>query len=117
MVFEPRPDPKGRPAWRVVFEDADVRVFLALGFSMLFALTVLLGFGIPFWWSGGRDPKETWATTKEILSVLLPAETGLLGSILGFYFGSKSSEMGRSAAASYAAPRTDTVRPESSPSP
>ena len=29
---------------------------------------------------------------KDMRGVLLPAETGLLGSILGFYFGTKGSE-------------------------
>jgi hypothetical protein len=29
--------------------------------------------------------------TKELLDKLLPALTGLIGSALGFYFGSKSS--------------------------
>ncbi len=34
---------------------------------------------------------EHWTQTKEMLQILLPALTGLLGSALGFYFGTKSS--------------------------
>lgn len=34
--------------------------------------------------------KEHWEQTKEMLQILLPALTGLLGSALGFYFGAKS---------------------------
>jgi hypothetical protein len=75
--------------FRIVPEDSDVRLLLAIGFSTLFALTVLVALVLPF--LPGRDSGTTWATLKEVLSVLLPAETGLLGSILGFYFGSKAS--------------------------
>jgi hypothetical protein len=80
---------RGGRGWRIVPEDADVRLLLALGFSVLFAVTVLVALILPFW--PGRDPKATWETMKEALSVLLPAETGLLGSILGFYFGTKAA--------------------------
>lgn len=83
--------PKGGGGWRVVTEDSDVRLLLAVGFSCLFAITVLAALTIPF--LPGRDTKATWETVKEILSVLLPAETGLLGSVLGFYFGSKANTL------------------------
>jgi ABC-type transport system involved in cytochrome c biogenesis permease subunit len=73
------------PGWRIVPEDADVRLLLAVGFSVLFAGTIVAAFWITF---ANPDPKSTWAIVKEFLAVLLPAETGLLGSILGFYFGS-----------------------------
>jgi membrane protein YqaA with SNARE-associated domain len=76
-------------SFRIVPEDSDVRLLLAAGFSTLFALTILIALVLPFW--PGRDSAATWTTLKEVLSVLLPAETGLLGSILGFYFGSKAS--------------------------
>ena len=36
--------------------------------------------------------KEHWEQTKEMLQILMPALTGLLGSALGFYFGTKSAE-------------------------
>jgi hypothetical protein len=35
--------------------------------------------------------KEHWEQTKEMLQILMPALTGLLGSALGFYFGTKST--------------------------
>jgi hypothetical protein len=31
----------------------------------------------------------TWASLKDMLQILLPAETGLIGSAVGFYFGSQ----------------------------
>lgn len=79
--------PKG--GFRIVPEDADVRLLLAIGFSTLFAITIIVALILPF--LPGRDSAATWSTLKEVLSVLLPAETGLLGSVLGFYFGSKAN--------------------------
>ena len=79
----------GKRRFRIVPEDSDVRLLLAVGFSTLFAVTIVLALILPF--LPGRDPAATWTTLKEVLAVLLPAETGLLGSILGFYFGSKAN--------------------------
>jgi len=41
---------------------------------------------------------DHWAQTKEMLQMVLPALTGLIGSVLGFYFGSaaKSSNSNKS---------------------
>jgi hypothetical protein len=44
---------------------------------------------MPFW--PGRDPKATWEVVKQILTVLLPAETSLVGPVVGFYFGSRTA--------------------------
>ena len=33
---------------------------------------------------------KTWADTKQLLDVVLPAITALLGSAIGFYFGTKT---------------------------
>ncbi len=35
-----------------------------------------------------------WAQTKEMLQTILPAITGLLGSVIGFYFGSNTNSSG-----------------------
>ena len=35
-----------------------------------------------------------WAQTKEMLQTILPAITGLLGSVIGFYFGSNANSNG-----------------------
>jgi hypothetical protein len=90
MVMEPD---KGK-GWRIIPEDADVRLLLAAGFSFLFAITIIVSIAIPF--LPGRDPKATWEVLKEMLTVLLPAETSLVGSIVGFYFGSRKDEARRS---------------------
>ena len=75
--------------FRIVPEDSDVRLLLAFGFSALFGVTIIIALILPF--LPGRDAAATWTTLKEVLAVLLPAETGLLGSILGFYFGTKAN--------------------------
>jgi hypothetical protein len=56
------------------------RVFLA------FAFVVLLGVVIV--WSFERT--SNWSDTAELLDRLLPALTGLIGSAVGFYFGTRT---------------------------
>ena len=58
-----------------------VRASLAFTFAGLLFVTVIFAF-----LSTGSG---TWENTKELLQVLLPAETALLGSAVGFYFGSR----------------------------
>ena len=44
--------------------------------------------GIIFWaCRQSISPAAQWSQTKEMLQILLPAITGLLGSVIGFYFG------------------------------
>ena len=49
------------------------------------ALLAML-FWVIVWASIGNTP---WSQTKEMLQIMLPALTGLIGSAIGFYFGSK----------------------------
>ncbi len=72
--------PKGKTF--LTLSDATTRQLLALSFFALFAATVVLSFV--------NIHNSSWANTKEWLQILLPAETALLGSATGFYFGSKS---------------------------
>jgi len=37
-------------------------------------------------------PKNSWSQVKEFLNLALPAVTGLLGSAIGFYFGSRTEQ-------------------------
>jgi len=32
---------------------------------------------------------HTWTQTKEAFGIILPALTGILGTVIGFYFGNK----------------------------
>jgi hypothetical protein len=61
--------------------DELIRAGLALVFVVIFLITVALAF---------RNVDATlWTNTKELLQLLLPAEIALLGSAVGFYFGTK----------------------------
>jgi hypothetical protein len=64
--------------------DAFVRQALALLFFLLFAATVVLSFF--------HLSTADWDQTKEWLQVTLPAETALLGSATGFYFGTRHKD-------------------------
>jgi hypothetical protein len=59
-------------------------VHAAITLSLIFALLIISGVAL---YSAHGD----FDKTKELLDKLLPALTGLIGSALGFYFGSKSS--------------------------
>jgi hypothetical protein len=77
--FELKPyDPEPRRDW----VRASVTVGLVVGFLALLADACVASFAT----------KDHWDQTKEMLQILLPALTGLLGSALGFYFGTKSSQ-------------------------
>jgi hypothetical protein len=57
--------------------------------ALVAALIILIGFaGV----AASLGSKEHWDETKEMLQILLPAVTGLLGSALGFYFGAQSKK-------------------------
>jgi hypothetical protein len=58
-----------------------VRASLAIAFFILLALTVVWA----LWLANGPN----WPNAKEALQILLPAETGLLGSATGFYFATR----------------------------
>ncbi|UCC87720.1 MAG: hypothetical protein JSV81_00015 [Anaerolineales bacterium] len=73
-----------RPQIGARFDVADIRAYLAIGFGAILLLTVLFAF-ISVW--VGVD----WEQLKGLLDVLLPAETALLGSAVGFYFGSRKA--------------------------
>ena len=80
-VAEPREAPTraerlGQREW--------TRSSLAFAFVIIFALIIVF--------VGSKVGTRDWAETKELLQILLPAETALLGSALGFYFGAKSNE-------------------------
>ena len=51
-------------------------------FAVLLALTIVLAYGSPLF---GQD----WAQVMQWLQVILPVETVLLGSAVGFYFGNR----------------------------
>jgi len=61
-----------------------VRAAIALSLVGIFGLTVLAALALVVW----TDVEA--ALLKTLIEILLPAETALLGSAIGFYFGSES---------------------------
>ena len=51
-------------------------------FALLLALTIVLAYGSPIF-------GQNWAQIMQWLQVILPVETVLLGSAVGFYFGNR----------------------------
>jgi len=74
---KPQPHLEARHLWAQEL----VRASLAIILLVLLAGTV----GWAFIGAGGAN----WANYKELLQLLLPAETALLGSAAGFYFGTR----------------------------
>jgi len=64
-----------------------VRLVISVG------LLLILGFVVVWACVESASWKEHWEQTKEMLQIVMPAIVGLIGSALGFYFG--SSEKGR----------------------
>ena len=57
-------------------------IILVEFFAVLLTLTIVLAFTGPLF-------GQPWAQTMEWLQVILPVETLLLGSTVGFYFGNR----------------------------
>ena len=59
-----------------------IDIILVGFFAVLLALTIVLTFAGPLF-------GQPWAQTMQWLQVILPVETVLLGSAVGFYFGNR----------------------------
>lgn len=71
---------------RLTWQEA-VRAIVTGCFLLL--LAVMIGFS---GCAARSANKDVWAQTEKMLQIILPALTGLLGSSLGFYFGSRERE-------------------------
>ena len=71
-----------RPVGVRLFGEAFVRGSLAFVFVLIFAATI-------GWAFLNLGDAALWMRTKELIELLLPAETALLGSAVGFYFGTR----------------------------
>ena len=67
---------------RLVSQEA-MRAILVIAFSCIFALTLVAGFVGVF--------SNSWEQTKDLLQLVLPVETSLLGAAVGYYFGASAS--------------------------
>ncbi len=71
------PGPPERPI-RLFGEDA-VRALLAFATLLLFLLTIIFAFN--------NLSADSWPNAKELLQIIIPVETLLLGGAVGFYYG------------------------------
>jgi hypothetical protein len=63
---------------------------------MVVTLGLLAIFGWVVVWASIESASwaNHWTQTKEMLNQILPAITGLIGSVIGFYFGSNTNSGG-----------------------
>ncbi len=54
-------------------------------------LLCILGYLVVFATIESASYPSHWAQTKELLQILLPALTGIIGTVIGFYFGTVSA--------------------------
>jgi hypothetical protein len=62
-----------------------IRALLASVFALFLLIVIWRGF------SNAGSTEQVWTQTKELLELLLPAITALLGSAVGFYFGTQKT--------------------------
>lgn len=75
---------QGRRFFGEGVRDELVRSALALLFAAIFLLTIVLSYL--------HLKGATWTHAKDWLQLLLPAETALIGSATGFYFGQRRKD-------------------------
>src|SRR5262249_11457223 len=81
-------EPRGRPSRSYRLDPIEkgrdiVRLIVTVGLLLIYAYVVLLAS------SRSQSSQDRWNQTKEMLQIILPALSGLIGSVIGFYFGSK----------------------------
>jgi hypothetical protein len=76
--------PDASPYYAGLFKEG-ARTLLAVTFALAFLVTLVCSF------VGAMLGPGKWAAVRDWLQIMLPAETGLFGSALGFYFGSSSA--------------------------
>lgn len=86
-----------RPRWQevavrdVLLSEEFARAGCGLSLILIFALTIAGAFWILFHLEATQAAvgEQLWQHTKDLLEVLLPAETALLGAAIAFYFATK----------------------------
>lgn len=79
-VITQAPDPKTEERTGLLFQEL-VRSGLAIALVLLLMLVIVLSFA--------KVGTDGWADTKSFLEIIVPALIALLGSAMGFYFGSR----------------------------
>jgi len=68
------------------YTDTVMRGLLGLVFAGFFLITIVWGFIL-----AGNSDGQVWEQTRQLLDSLVPAVTALLGSVVGFYFGTQKA--------------------------
>jgi uncharacterized membrane protein len=79
-----RPDMQQRKTKYIAPEDW-LRIFV----TVLFSLALVIFLGAFLFEAVTIQGNGTWAQVKEAFAIVLPALTGTLGTVLGFYFGNR----------------------------
>lgn len=58
-------------------------------------LLLILGYLVVFATVESASYPSHWQQTKEMLQILLPALTGIIGTVIGFYFGTTAANQGQ----------------------
>jgi hypothetical protein len=58
--------------------------------TLLFSLALVLFLGFYLYEAVTTADEGNWQRTKEAFGVVLPALTGTLGTVIGFYFGNRN---------------------------
>lgn len=96
-VFEEELTPSDRNSLRqeLLQQQEDTRSFLAKALILLscgsFLCIFLMAVGVLFIPNSDSQP-ERYGYAKDVAGILITSQTGLLGAVLGFYFGSRSKE-------------------------
>jgi hypothetical protein len=62
---------------------------LRVGITWLFSVALVIFLGVFLYDAVTIQGSGTWTQAKEAFGMILPALTGTLGTVIGFYFGSK----------------------------
>ncbi len=68
----------------------NVRLIVACGFLLI------LGYLVVFSTVEAASYPDHWAQTKEMLQIIMPALTGIIGTVIGFYFGTAAAGQAKS---------------------
>jgi hypothetical protein len=76
-------EPKGPP------ERSKPEDWLRFVVTLLFSVALVIFLGVFLYDAVKIEGPDTWRQTKEAFGIILPALTGTLGTVIGFYFGNK----------------------------
>jgi hypothetical protein len=64
--------------------------WLRIVVTLLFSVALVIFLGVYLYDAVTIQGTGTWTQAKEAFAVILPALTGILGTVIGFYFGNRN---------------------------